>query len=95
MNTEMDYIALGKAHKEWRIANKIGVSNFAKLLGIKPSQLANFEHGRVDKDGNIRSLTDDELISLLPAFPHTSDGKPISGEQLDSLIKYLREFWKP
>lgn len=86
----MDYTELGKSFKEWRLAHKIGLRRFAELLGIKPSRLSAFERGRIDKNGNIISLSDKELLNKIPVLITTTSGKPLTEKQLENLFQKIR-----
>lgn len=68
---------------------------WAKQLGLKPGSddwLKFFDYAAVDA-GRIpdRILKDEELVEKLPAFFRTLSGNKPSDEELDNLIKLLRE----
>jgi hypothetical protein len=68
---------------------------WAKQLGLKPGSddwLKFFDYAAVDA-GRIPDhiLKDEELVEKLPAFFRTLSGNKPSDEELDNLIKLLRE----
>jgi hypothetical protein len=47
----------GRTHRDHRIARDLSLMEAAKLMGIKTSELSDYEHGRADLPDGIAPLT--------------------------------------
>lgn len=87
---QTDFRQLGEDLKELRLIHRMGLRQFAQVLGVTPSRLSAVERGRIDRDGEMKSLTDDELVGKLPVFVKTADGRPLSDDEIELLVETVR-----
>ena len=94
MNTEKErFKNFGKELKDLRIKYNIGARTLSTMLDIKLSKLLNLQHGRINANGTIDELNDNELLKMLPAITVGVDPEERE-EVIEDLFNKIKQAWK-